>query len=131
MRLALAAALALCACEAPPSPAAADASVTDASAPDDSPPPPPPSEPGRHTVTVVETRQVIPGPGLPGETPPGNSNNNLDVVRHEGRVYLAWRTAPDHFASAATRIFVVSSADERSWRFHQRGQHHVPVGRSV
>lgn len=127
MRLALAAALALCACDAPAPLAVADASVADASvadapvadapAPDDAPPPPPPSEPGRHTVTVVETRQVIPGPGLPAEAPPGNSNNNLDVVRHEGRVYLAWRTAPDHFASAATRIFVVSSADERSWRF--------------
>ena len=29
------------------------------------------SEPGRHTVTVTETRQVIPGEGLPPETPAG------------------------------------------------------------
>ncbi len=78
------------------------------------------SEPGRHTVTVTETRQVIPGEGLPPETPAGNSNNNLDVVRHDGRVYLAWRTAPDHFASSETRLFVVSSADERTWRYETR-----------
>lgn len=80
----------------------------------------PASEPGLHAVTVTETRQVIPGDGLPAETPAGNSNNNLDVVRHEGRVYLAWRTAPDHFASSETRLFVVSSADERSWRYETR-----------
>lgn len=112
MRFALAVTLTLCACDAPPT---LDAATTpDAS---DAPPPPPRAEPGRHTVTLTDTRQVIPGPGLPPETPPGNSNNNLDVVRHDGRFYLAWRTAPDHFASDATRIFVVSSADERTWRF--------------
>ena len=27
------------------------------------------------------------------------TNNNLDTVQHGGRVYLAWRTAPTHFAS--------------------------------
>ncbi|MEZ4389762.1 MAG: hypothetical protein R3A48_01600 [Polyangiales bacterium] len=80
----------------------------------------PVSEPGRHAVTVLETRQVIPGEGLPPETPAGNSNNNLDVARHDGRIYLAWRTAPDHFASSETRLFVVSSADERSWRYETR-----------
>lgn len=83
-------------------------------------PPPPPSEPGRHAVTLLETRRVIPGDGLPAETTALVSNNNLDVVRHEGRVYLAWRTAPDHFASSRTVLYVVSSTDERSWRFEQR-----------
>jgi hypothetical protein len=127
---ALALALALAACD--PAPAApADAAPADAVSPDVGPadavspdvgpaaatPPPPAAEPGRHMVTVADTRQVIPGPGLPAEAPPGNSNNNLDVVRHDGRVYLAWRTAPDHFASALARIYVVSSADELTWRF--------------
>jgi len=84
------------------------------------PPPPPPVELGRHRVEVLDTRQVIPGPGLPPMTMPGVSNNNLDVVRHGGRVYLAWRTAPDHFASTRTEIFVVSSADEMQWRFEAR-----------
>ena len=113
-------------------PAAPDATVdrpdadvpaaTDDAPPDAQPPPPPPAEPGRHAVTVTDTRQMIPGPGLPMEAPPGNSNNNLDVVRSGGRIYLAWRTAPDHFASSRTQIFVISTADERTWRFEQRLQ---------
>lgn len=96
--------------------AAHDAPV-DVSEADAGPPPPPPSEPGRHDVAIVETRRVIPGDGLPAETMALASNNNLDVVRHGGRVYLAWRTAPDHFAGADTVMYVVSSDDERTWTF--------------
>lgn len=76
-------------------------------------PPPPPSEPGRHDVEVVETRRIVPSEGLGIE--PMHSNNNLDVIRFGGRVYLAWRTAPDHFAGPETVIHVVSSADEVTW----------------
>ena len=79
-------------------------------------PAPPRAEPGRHTVTVVETRRIVPSDGLPADARPDNSNNNLDVIRHAGRVFLAWRTAPDHFASDKTRIVVVSSEDEITWR---------------
>ncbi len=80
------------------------------------PPDPPPSEPGRHTVEVVETRQVVPGDGLPAEAVTQPANNNLDVVRHsDGRVYLAFRTAPHHFASPDVVMHVVSSADEVTW----------------
>lgn len=81
---------------------------------------PPPSEPGRHTVEVVETRRIVPSDGLPPEVMPLVSNNNLDVVRHDGRVYLAWRTSPDHFAGPETVIYVVSSDDETTWRFEAR-----------
>ncbi len=122
--------LGLLGCSTPAGPPPRDASVGDvgpfldiASAADTAPappPPPPPSEPGRHAVTVEETRQVVPGPGLPPMAMAGTSNNNLDVVRHGGRVYLAWRTAPDHFASNRTEIFVVSSPDEVAWTFEAR-----------
>lgn len=123
-------ALALTACASPLTPAPTDAAAPDHAAPDavtfDFPQPPPPepprAEPGRHTATVMETRRVIPSDGLPPETTPLVSNNNLDVVRHGGRVYLAWRTAPDHFASERTVMYVVSSDDERSWRFETRLQ---------
>lgn len=81
------------------------------------PPPPPAPEPGRHDVRVVETRRVVPGPGLPHEVEPQASNNNLDAVRHAGRVYLAFRSAPHHFASEQAKIQVVSSEDEERWRF--------------
>ncbi len=80
----------------------------------------PTPEPGRHFVEIVETRQVIPGPGLPPEAKPQTSNNNLDVARHDGRVYLAWRTGPDHYASDETALYVVSSADEKTWTFETK-----------
>jgi len=81
-------------------------------------PPPPPSEPGLHDVEVMETTQLVPGDGLPAETDPQHSNNNLDVIRHtDGRVYLAWRTAPDHFAGPETIMYVVSSEDEETWEY--------------
>jgi hypothetical protein len=81
----------------------------------------PAPEPGRHRVRILETRRIVPSPGLPSEVEAGDSNNNLDAVRHgDGRVYLAFRTAPHHFASPRTVIQVVSSADEESWRFEGR-----------
>lgn len=64
--------------------------------------------------------QVVPGPGLPPEVTPQEANNNLDVVRHDGRVFLAFRTAPSHFASADVALYVVSSEDEQAWRFEGR-----------
>jgi hypothetical protein len=91
-----------------------------ADAGDDSQIHPPPVELGRHQVEVVETIQVIPGAGLPAEAPPQNSNNNLDVVRHDGRVYLAWRTGPDHYASDQTALYVISSEDEKTWTFETK-----------
>jgi hypothetical protein len=46
------------------------------------------------------------------------ANNNLDVCEHDGRRYLAWRTAPNHFASADARLNVVSSGDGGvTWRY--------------
>lgn len=82
------------------------------------PPLPPPS--------LGETRAVIPGPGLPGEYTElrdqlmARSNNNLDVVRHGGQVYLATRLSKDHFASKDSWMFVFSSRDEQTWRFETR-----------
>jgi hypothetical protein len=76
----------------------------------------PPSEPGRHRVRLVETRRVVPGPGLPSGLRLGASNNNLDAVRHDGWVYLAFRSALHHFASAETLVHVVRSRDERAWQ---------------
>jgi hypothetical protein len=81
----------------------------------------PMAEPGPAPVSVLETRRIVPSEGLPPEVAPLAANNNLDVVRHsDGRVYLAFRSAPDHFAGSETQILVVSSADEREWRFEAR-----------
>lgn len=88
-------------------------------------PPAPPVELGKHAVSVLRTERVVPSAGLPPEAVVQQANNNLDVVRHsDGRVYLAWRTAPSHFAGTQTAIQVVSSTDERHWRF----EHSFAVG---
>jgi len=88
----------------------------------------PRSEPGRHNVRVLETTRIVPSAGLPSAALVHTSNNNLDVVRHDdGRVYLAWRTAPDHFAGPDTVIQVVSSADERTWRLEKRIELHTDL----
>jgi hypothetical protein len=68
-------------------------------------------------VEILDFRQVVPGEGLPAEVSPMTSNNNLDVVEHAGRVFLAFRTAPTHFAGVDTKMYVVSSEDENNWRF--------------
>ena len=86
---------------------------TDAAPPPDEPAfPPPVAEPGRHDVQVMETRRIVPSAGLPSSAPVLVANNNLDVIRFGGRAWLAWRTAPDHYASDRTLVVVVSSADE-------------------
>ena len=39
------------------------------------------------------------------------SNNNIAGVVFQDRMYLAWRTAPAHFAGMETKIHIVSSGD--------------------
>lgn len=46
------------------------------------------------------------------------SNNNLDVALHDGKLFLAFRSAPTHFASPRTRIYVMASSDGgRTWSY--------------
>jgi hypothetical protein len=81
----------------------------------------PPVEPGRHRVSMIETRRIVPSPGLPAKVTLGASNNNLDAVRHsDGFVYLAFRTAPHHFANPDTVIYVLRSRDEMNWTYEAR-----------
>jgi hypothetical protein len=48
---------------------------------------------------------------VPPEIQPMGSNNNDSLALYEGRLYLAWRSAPTHFASKKTTLFVMSSGD--------------------
>lgn len=85
-----------------------------------------PPELGHSLLRIGETRAILPGPGLPREYTElrdrlgAQSNNNLDVVRHDGQVFLATRLSKDHFASSDSWMFVFSSDDERTWRFEAR-----------
>jgi hypothetical protein len=63
---------------------------------------------------------VVPSAGLPPEVVDNRSNNNLHVIRHGGRVYMVFRTAKWHIASEDAVLYVLSSRDQRHWRFEGR-----------
>ncbi|MEM7188562.1 MAG: hypothetical protein AAF439_03040 [Pseudomonadota bacterium] len=62
-----------------------------------------------------EQLQVVPGDGLPADLDVLDANNNLDVVVHEGEVFFAFRTAPDHFANSEVYLHVLRSSDQETW----------------
>jgi len=74
---------------------------------------------GPPTLAPVITNvvQVVPSSALPAEVVVQPSANNLDVADHDGRLFLAFRTAPNHFANADAHLYVVSTLDEQRWDF--------------
>lgn len=72
--------------------------------------------PGPWKIRHTRLEQIVPGDGLPADLALMDANNNLDVVEYQGRCFLAWRTAPTHFASPKTRLVVASSEDRKAWR---------------
>src|SRR5262245_2393095 len=70
----------------------------------------------RYEAVVSDPVPVVPSPGLPAGLELSQSNNNLAIALHDGRLFLAFRTAPIHFASRNARIVVLSSPDlGRTW----------------
>jgi hypothetical protein len=72
-------------------------------------------------VELGELTQVVPADNLPAGVTPQTSNNNLDVVEHmDGKLYLAFRTGPNHFASSQVHMYVLSSEDDgQQWTLEQ------------
>lgn len=69
-------------------------------------------------VRVGKPVWVVPSPKLPKMLELAPANNNLSIAVHEGRLFLAWRNAPFHFASPEAKIYVVSSRDMgKTWDF--------------
>ena len=66
---------------------------------------------------VAPPTTVVPSAGLPPQVVDNRSNNNVHVIRHAGRVYMVFRTAKWHIASEDAALYVVSSRDQRHWRF--------------
>lgn len=75
---------------------------------------------GAPTPEIAQTEPVVPSPGLPADLVLGDANNNLDVTWHDGRIYLAFRTAPTHFASPEVEMVVLSSPDQSIWEYEGR-----------
>ncbi len=57
---------------------------------------------------------------MPAAVVSQKSHNNLDIIWHDGRLYFAFRTAPSHFASWETVMYVVSTADLKTWTFETK-----------
>merc|ERR1719369_707327 len=61
---------------------------------------------------VLISKHVTPHP----EAETMESNNNIAGIVFNSRLFLAWRSAPVHFAGKDTRIYIVSSPDNgTSW----------------
>jgi hypothetical protein len=61
-------------------------------------------------ITVVPDAKA-----MPEKVVSQKSHNNLDVIWHDGRLFFAFRTAPSHFASWQTVMYLVSTTDLKSW----------------
>jgi hypothetical protein len=59
-------------------------------------------------VRVEQLGTLVPGPAAAGVACL-RSNNNLDLAVFRDRLYLAWRTAKNHFAGTSSRIEVSSA----------------------
>jgi hypothetical protein len=68
-------------------------------------------------ISYDEWKNLTTSGKLPKECKLQRSNNNLDLVKFKGRYYLAFRTAPTHFASKKSMMYVVSSADFDNWQY--------------
>ncbi|MCS7213196.1 MAG: hypothetical protein NZ927_03105 [Candidatus Calescibacterium sp.] len=73
-------------------------------------------------IEIKDYIQLVPSDYIPLDV--NNSNNNLDVIEYKGRFYLAFRTAPSHFASDKTELYVVSREKNENireeWVFEKR-----------
>lgn len=67
--------------------------------------------------------QIVPSESLPPQVTCMRANNNLDAIRYDGKIFLAFRTAPTHFASSKTRLYIISSEDGKKW--NREAQIHI------
>jgi hypothetical protein len=111
---------------------------------------PPSDDPADYHVDSAESYQhvlsaprwIIPGERLPKQAAPLAANNNVDIELSAAgtgktRLFVAWRTAQSHFASAQARLVVMSSElfdvanwtidSALSWRF----EHEISLGADV
>src|SRR5207237_8609 len=66
---------------------------------------------------VSAPKTVVPSAGLPKKVAVDRSNANLAIARYRGRIYLVFRTAKWQIADDNARLYVISSKDQRHWRY--------------
>lgn len=67
------------------------------------------------TATVGQAVQIVPSDLLPADANVQVSHNNLDAIAYQGAIFLAYRSAPSHFASTETKLTVLRTTDLRSF----------------
>ncbi len=70
-------------------------------------------------IETYDLRQIVPSKLLPEEVYTQISNNNLDIIEFDCKLFLAFRTAPSHFASTETMMFIVSTEDFLKFKFEK------------
>jgi len=60
---------------------------------------------------LSQLQWVAPSRRLPPDVRYKAANNNVGIVLHDERLFMAWRTAKNHFASKGTKLIVISSGD--------------------
>ncbi len=74
-----------------------------------------------YKIKVSEIQWLVPSDSLPPEVTPQASNNNVDIHYFEGKLYVAWRSAPTHFAGEETSMWIISSKDDGlTWDFEHQ-----------
>ncbi len=68
--------------------------------------------------------QLIPSENIDKRVKCLRGNNNLDAVQYKERYYVAFRTAPTHFASRKTKLYIISSNDLENWDY----EHEIHMG---
>jgi hypothetical protein len=72
---------------------------------------------GKQSIDTESWSQIIPSSNLPEKVKTNASNNNLDIVLYKEKYYQAIRTAPTHFASKETKLYIISTKDFENWEF--------------
>ncbi|MEK6900152.1 MAG: hypothetical protein AABX05_03430, partial [Nanoarchaeota archaeon] len=72
-----------------------------------------------HRITATRPLELKVGEHLPSDIPVMDGCNNLDLINHADRYYLAFRTAPTHFASSRTLMHILSSDDALHWQHEE------------
>lgn len=78
-------------------------------------------------IQIGRPETVVPSQLLPPSCAPLRANNNLDVCQVGDLVFLAWRTAPIHFASRAARLEVIAEHPDGHWTHETT----IAMGRDV
>jgi hypothetical protein len=71
---------------------------------------------GRYKLSCSEPLWLIPSKYLPDSLEVQTSNNNVALARYQDRIYVGFRTGKTHFASASTKMYIISTSDGLNWQ---------------